>query len=255
MKRPFITACLCAGAAAAQPISAPLLGITADRQNRIHGVFGVTGNFNAGAALHGPVVDYAFSGNTGLLKTGDSLILIDNHAAVSRRLAAPDGPALFAFRPDGTPGLCYLPAIVELWQIGADRRMPLDSLNGEVLDILWRSDRRASLLIRRDGRLWTASIDLKSGQVLHEVLIADLSPGSQALLLGNGLLTADEDVRIRWDNGAETKVPLPQPARRLRRIGNGWIEIGVDTGPPFALRLNSNQTAALYRLPLTGASQ
>lgn len=255
MKTPFIAACLCVGAAAAQPISAPLLGITADRQNRIHGVFGVTGNFNAGAALHGPVVDYAFSGTSGLLKTGDSLIVIDDHAAASRRLAAPEGAALFAFRPDGAPALCYLPAVVELWQIGAGRRIPLDSLNGEVLDILWRSDRRASLLIRRDGRLWMAAIDLKSGRVLHELFMADFPAGSQALLLGNGLLTADEDVRIRWENGGETKAPLPQPARRLRRIGNGWIEIGVDTGPPFALRLNTNQTAALYRLPLTGASQ
>jgi hypothetical protein len=54
---------------------------------------------------------------------------------------------------------------------------------------------------------------------------------------------------LRNAAGTERRVPLPETAGWLQRIGSGWL-----AAPPFAIKL-TRDSAIVYRLPMKACSE
>ena len=122
MHRIFLVAILSTAGASAQ-LAPPLLALVKDAQQQIRRAYGVTGNFIVGDAVEpksmGEVVNWAFSGSAGLVKTANQLLLLSADAGIVRSSPAPAGNAQFAFDAQGAAALVFLAESAELWRIGA----------------------------------------------------------------------------------------------------------------------------------------
>ncbi len=251
--RTWFLATLWAACASAQSgLAPPLLGLVTDAQQQIRRAYGITGNFVLGDAVAFPeTVNWAFSGHAGLLKTADQVVLLSASAGVVRRSSAPTGDAQFAFDAHGQPALYFLAEPAELWRIGAksDVRIALDpnQIAGEVRSIALAGSRRATLAICRDNALWLLSIDLASGSVMSRRNAA--IAGCPALVLWSDRLVyaTPGSIVIRTSDGFEHRVKLPEPAKTMRLIGDGWMEMET-AGQSLALRLNG-ESGVLFRFP------
>jgi hypothetical protein len=246
---------LCAAGAVAQSgMAPPLLGLVTDSQQQIRRAYGVTGNFILGDAVEipssGEVVNWAFSGRAGLLKTVKQLLLLSASAGIVRSSPAPAGNAQFAFDAHGQAALVFLAEPAELWRIGAmnDIRTPLDraQIAGDVRGIVLAGQRRATLAICRDNAIWLTSVDLVGGFVVSR---RPAIAGCPALvLLADRLIYATPgSLVIRTSDGFEHRVKLPSPAKSLRPVGEGWIEIEF-AQERLGLKLTGD-SGTLYRFP------
>ena len=248
---------LCAtGATAQSGLAPPLLGLLTDAQQQIRRAYGVTGNFILGDAVElpsspGDIVNWAFSGRAGLLKTANQLLLLSAGAGVVRSSPAPAGNAQFAFDAQGQAALYFLAEPAELWRIGAasDIRTPLDpaQIAGDVRGIAFASQRRATLAICRRNALWLMSVDLAGGAVVSRRPAFIAGCPALALLPDRLIYATPGSLVIRTSDGDEHRVKLPEPAKNLRLIGDGWLEIAT-AHDSLALRLDG-ESGTLYRFP------
>jgi hypothetical protein len=252
--RILLLAVLGAGGAMAQ-LAPPLLALVTDGQQQIRRAYGVTGNFILGDAVEprslGEVVNWAFSGGAGLVKTADQLLLLSADAAIVRSSPAPAGNAQFAFDADGRAALVFLAEPAELWRIGTanDIRTTLDpsQIDGDVRAIAFVGQRRATLAICRGNSLWLTSVDLAGGSVVSRRPAYIAGCPALALLPDRLIYATPGSLVIRSIDGEEHRVKLPEPAKSLRLIGDGWLEIAT-AHDSLALRLDG-ESGTLYRFP------
>ncbi len=243
-------------AAASAQLAPPLLGLVTDAQQQIRRAYGVTGNFILGDAVElqgspGEVVNWAFSGRAGLLKTATQWLLLSASGGTVRSSPAPPGNARFAFDAQGEAALVILAESAELWRIGAasDIRTPLDpaQIAGGVRAIAFAGERQATLAVCRHNALWLMSIDLAGGSVVsHRPAFVAGCP-ALALLPDRLIYATPGSLVIRASDGDEHRVKLPSPAKNLRLIGDGWMEIET-ARETLALRLDG-ESGTLYRFP------
>lgn len=247
-------AILSAAGAAAQ-IAPPLLALVKDAQQQLRRAYGVTGNFIVGDAVEprsmGEVVNWAFSGSAGLVKTADQLLLLSADAGIVRSSPAPAGNAQFAFDAQGAAALVFLPEPVELWRIGAVNeirtRLDQNPIAGDVRAIAFAGQRRATLAICRGRSLWLTSVDLAGGSVVSRRPAYITGCPAVALFPDRLIYATPGSLVIRASDGEEHRVKLPAPATSMRLIGDGWMEIAT-ASESLALRLDG-ESGTLYRFP------
>src|ERR1700729_479425 len=96
--------------AAQSGIRPPQVGFAGNADGTLRPVYGVAGNFILGPSIAARVISQAFSGSIGLLKTESTLRAFNRQGQVLATTDAAEGPALFAFSPDGLTALAYVPS-------------------------------------------------------------------------------------------------------------------------------------------------
>lgn len=231
----------CSGASAQSHIGPPFIGLLRDSHRQVRRVFGITGNFIVGEAEASGVISMAFSGRAGLAKTEDSLLLLNQAGAVVRRLSAPPGAALFAFTANGNPALCYFPKTAELWRCAGDPSpAPSVHIEGNVMAIAAPSHDRVRLVLSHADRVWLVTASVQTGSILEQEPLFQVKP--PVLLLSDGrIVSADGHfLRIRAQDGTESQLALPSPARELDWLGDGWVQVHV-SGKSGVLALKLTQ--------------
>lgn len=246
---------LLAGPALAQTaLSPPQVGFMQDGSGLLRPVDGIAGNFLVGDALAANVLSAAFSGSSGLVKTGSAVLAIDQDGRTTASLDAPDGPALFAFSPSGEPALAYVPAanLLIAWNHGAFEAMPIDlaALGGIVLSIAAPDTGHVGVVVQQDDGLWDISVVLATGEVDSRTVLPGIA--APVLLLATGeLVYRDADgIVIRKAGDAERHIKAQLPENfALQQLGDGWIQIrDLAGGLQFALRITDGREQ-LYQLP------
>jgi hypothetical protein len=232
---------LCAMSLAAQTaFSPPLIGVFTDTRQQMRRVYGIAGNFIVGGAERRNILAAAFSGRSGMIKTANEVLVLDERGQVVWSMAAPAGPALFAFNSDGSPALTYFPATRQLRT--AELPVPLDPFEGEIL-ALGIASGEAKLAFRRDGELWMAHLDVDSGHLAAVEKLASQASGP-VLLLPDPVVAEGKELRI----GLDRRLRFPAAIQTMQQIGDGWIAISLADGTFRIVRL-AEDGAQIYSLP------
>ena len=231
----------------AQPaISPPGVGMVRDSFGWVQSVIGIAGNFLLADTGISNATSAAFSGSAGLIKTDSEVLVLDASYQVTARYGAPNGLALFAFDGTGAPALTYYSGTLFRFRHGN-----LEQVNwsGDAVAVAVAGRNAASILVRRDDRLWNVRLSLAGGEVENEVLLAGVS-GPAALLPDGVLVYFDgNDVVVRDGLGAERRVAAGFVVGSFEQLGKDWLAIReVDTGRLFALRVRP-EGLDLYQVP------
>jgi hypothetical protein len=238
-------------AAAQSGLTPPQIGFLRDSAGNVRPLLGISGNFWLGDAVAAHVVSAASSGKASMLKTGDSLRVLNALGHPLGRAWVAPGSALFAFAPSGTPALVWLPDSGHLLRWNGLRFEPTRAnpveLNGAVVSVAAPDSSRAAFLVQRDGQLWRIDLSLFDGAILFAAAL----PGATApaLLLDDGslLYTGKSSLILRDPQGTERAIAFHGTAVRFTPMGRDWILI--ETSLPstqFGLRLS---TGAVFELP------
>jgi hypothetical protein len=243
---------ICAAAVLAQPaIAPPSVGMVRDSGGSAHVVNGIAGNFVIADTGISNAVSAAFSGSAGLIKTDTELLVLDASYQVAARYDAPGGaalfaPALFAFDASGAPALAYYSGT--LFRFNGGNLEPVN-WRGDAVAIALAGPQSASVLVRRDDRLWNVRVSLPSGDLENEALLAGVS-GPAALLPDGAVVYIDQnDIVVRDGTGAERRVAAGIQVGYFEQMGKDWIALReADGGRLFALRIRW-QGLDLYQVP------
>ncbi|MGH9630116.1 MAG: hypothetical protein ACRD7E_17505 [Bryobacteraceae bacterium] len=203
--------------AATAQVNAPQVGLLLDREGGLRPVLGIAGNFVVGAPVHEGVLAAAFSGQTGLAKTETELLVLDASGAVTERLSAPEGTALFAFDANGMPAAALFPGVEELWRWNTEGviERQIVSLQGEALALS-----AAKLLVRREEGLW----------LVGEAGESPAEPGAVALLEDGTVLAIQGDELLIPRTGGRISIPeVSAESVRVRQMGRGWLAVEYGT--------------------------
>jgi hypothetical protein len=246
MQRLLIASLLVVASACAQPgIRPPHLGFAGNADGTLRPVYGVAGNFILGPSIAGRVISQAFSGSIGLLKTESTLAAFNGQGQVLASVDAAEGPALFAFSPDGLTALAYVPSsntLVE-WTAGGFSTEPFRPEPDVVVAIALSTSLEASLIVQRNDGVWEV------GPVSQRALVGVTAP--VLALASEGLVFSDANgFVLRNPNGTEVHIAAPLPARfSLQQMAGKWLQVSdLDTGRRFAVRVASGREG-FYRLP------
>lgn len=231
----------------------PRLGCFLDQAGLLHSVYGVRANFSLGPVLESGVLSAACSERFALVKTEQTLEWLDLDAQLSRRWAAPGGPALFGLSQDSVPALVYFPRTSEWFRLAQGELLPLafdfTTADVGVLAIAQPDASWMAAVIARDGRLWLLKVRLADGQLEEETELAGVS--APLLLRPDGamLFASEAELVLRTSNGAERRTPLPAHPAALYPMGSRWVHLGLaEPGGHLALLMLGDREE-LYRLP------
>lgn len=187
MKRHCLILLAAVGGLLAQSgIAPPRVGYIRDEAGALRPVYGVAGNFVLGRPVNRrPVISAAFSGRLGLAKNTAALYAFDREGRRLGRLAVADGPAQFAFSPDGSEALVFLPDTSEWfrWTNGGFQPVPIENT--------------------------------------EETLI----PTGLTLAGGKSLVVADNELVLRKPDGTEARTTLTEPILGIEWMGEDWIYV------------------------------
>ena len=254
MSRRALIALICVAPAIAQPrFSAPLAGIARDSQQQLRIVHGVSGTFILHDVIGDAVVDWAFDGKGGLVKTGTELLTLAADGAVVRRQPASQQEAVLG------PQSAFFPATAELWQAGPRgvSKVPLAAgmIAGIVIALGPTTAQGIQIAVCRANALWLLSVDTNNGAITRELAPAGaigeqacLSARSRSLaLLPDRLVLATAGaVLIQTAAGIERTIPIA--ASRVARAGNDWLEAESAGQPAHMIRITGDGEK-VYRLP------
>jgi hypothetical protein len=174
------------GLLAQSGITPPRVGYIRDEAGALRPVYGVAGSFVLGRPINKrPVISAAFSGRLGLAKTAAAIYAFDREGRRLGRLAAADGPAQFAFSPDGSEAIVFLPATAEWFRWKNAGFQPVPSEN------------------------------------TRETLI----PTGLTLAGGKSLVAEDNELVLRMPDGTEKRTILTGPVLNLEWMGEDWIYV------------------------------
>lgn len=221
MKHILTAVCFSAMLCPAQTgIQAPRLGVVADADGSLRPLLGFAGNLFLGDAIGVDVITSASSGSISMVKTITALTVLDQSAQLLFAMDLDDpGPALFAFRPDGSPARVYLPRSGALFAWKTDHFEP-DS-TAVPSGIFAIGDR--AFLVQRGEAIWRVD---DAG----ETLLPGLAGPTLLLADGAVVYTDDTSVVIRDANGVERRIDTGVQIGEFRQLGAGWIE-AIEPGP------------------------
>ena len=234
-------------AALAQPaISPPSVGMVRDSGGSVQAVNGINGNFLLSDTGISNAVSAAFSGSAGLIKTEAETLVLDSSYRITARYDAPGGPALFAFDASGAPALAYCSGTLFRFHDGNQEAV---NWSGEAVAIALSGPQSATILVRRDHRLWTLRLSLATGDSQYEGLLAGVS-GPAALLPDGVLVYFDgNDVVVRDGLGVERRAAAGFVVGYFEQLGKEWLAIRESGGGRlFTLRVRP-QGIDLYQVP------
>lgn len=247
---------LACGLAWGQPaLSPPQIGWTQDGTASLRPLYGVAGNFLWGDPISANVNSVAFSGQSGLVKTDDALIVLDRQGrCVSSTDAAP-GSALLAFARDGSPALAFSSGNLLSWSAGGWQPVAFDpgAVQGNIQSVFWADPSHAGLIVQRDTGLWDVRIDFATGAIDAQTFLPGLT--GPALRLASGKLIAGDldGAVIQRIDGTVVHLAAPLPARfALAQMGEAWVELSdLSSTAQFAIRTIAGREA-IFQLPGVG---
>jgi hypothetical protein len=230
----------------AQPgLAPPRLGFIAGPDHSLRPVLGLAGNLLLGNAAAEDVLAAAWSGSFGLVKTSSSLMAFDaNHILAS--VDAVPGPALFAFRADGSPALALLPqtSTLYLWTGKAFSPIPFpaDWLGGQTLAIAEPQSGQLGLVVQRDDGLWLEQMSTSGGKFIQSALPGVRPP---VLLQQDGtLFYANQTALVIRDRaGNERRIETGEAIAEMHWMGNNWVHVVGANGRQLAVRTTPGSEA------------
>jgi len=245
-------------ATAESNLGAPVVGMARDSQDRLRALYGVAGSFVLREPIADKVLDWAFDGKDGLVKTDSELLALDASGKVIGRRAARGDAVISA-------GAAFFPATGELWLIGAhpDRKISIErnALGGDVVALGIPDTQSAPLAVCRANRVWLVTVDVASGAVTRETLapgaIGDQAcAGALVWLEGNFLMATARGLIMQSPGSEVHKLPIAggdhSTKRDIHRAGERWVQV-ESTGASPVLVLVTIDGGKVYRLPAMGA--
>lgn len=265
MNKLWIPAIFLVATASAQPsLAPPRLGFVEDNASALRPVYGVAGNFILGPSITGKVVNEAFSGCLGLLKTDSSLSAFDAQGNLLASIDAAPGPALFAFSPDGETGLAYVVSSKSLIEWRSTAFAPISSTyqvpaDDAVLAIAFPDPFEASLILRRDARnangdLWQVNVPLGAAGTLSQSALNGVHAPVLALPSGELVYSDGQGIVVRSSDASEVHIPASLPARfSLQQMNQDWVQLADLSSPArFAIHTTPGRES-VYQLPQAGS--
>ena len=237
------------------PLSTPQIGFAQDGAGALRPLLGVAGSFVWGDPISANVNSVAFSGQSGLVKTDDALIVLDPQGRCVSSIDAAPGPALLAFARDGSPALAFASGNLLTWSARGWQPVAFDpgAVPGNIQSVFWPDLSHAGLIVQRDTGLWDVRIDLATEAIDAQTFLPGLT--GPALRLASGELIAGdlEGAVIQRIDGTEVHLAAPLPARfALAQMGEGWVELSdLSSAAQFAIRTLAGREA-IFQLPGVG---
>jgi len=253
MNRAATTLLVCAACGVAQPkFTAPIAGIVRDSHQQLRIVHAVSGTFILRDVVGATVADWAFDGNSGLVKTNAELLLIGANGGVVARRSAQQEAVL-------GPQSAFFPETHELWLAAANNvtKVPVEPavIAGSVMALGPVSGRGVQLAVCRQDALWLLSVDTTHGQVTQELALGGTigehacipsGGGSLVLLADRMLLATARALLVQTTAGLERKIPIS--ATHVTRVGQHWVEAETPGGPAHMIQITSYGERA-FQLP------
>jgi hypothetical protein len=244
------------GVFAQSGIAPPQLGFVDDSARALRPAYGVAGNFILGRSIAGPIISEAFSGSVGLLKTDSSLVAFNAQGKHLASMKVSVGPALFAFSPQGTTALVFVPSSdswIE-WRGSAFAPIALDPEQlgaDEVRAIAFPSPFEATAIVRRNGdELWELHLPLGAAGTLSQNALHGVQAPLLAMPTGDLVYGDAQGIIIRKTDGSEVRITASLPADfTLQQMNSDWVELSdLHSHARFAVRATPGREG-LYRLP------
>ncbi|HTB12653.1 MAG TPA: hypothetical protein VK752_13820 [Bryobacteraceae bacterium] len=212
-------------------IDRPQLGKMLDGNGAVRTVYGIAASVAVGDAEIAGVLSSGCSKTFCLAKTEASIV------SAAGSVAAPPGPALFAF--DGDAAFVWFPQSRQLEQWANGMLTSIDSsVDGEVLSIRANSG-SIEFAVRRASGVWIVDAN---GSVLDSL---PRSAGPVMLIAGGVVYATREEIVIR-----EVRIPLAH-VTGFSRMATGYLQVRAG-GVDYALRVEKGREM-LFQLP--GAQQ
>jgi hypothetical protein len=239
-------------AAAQSGIRPPQVGFAGNADGTLRPVYGVAGNFILGPSIAARVISQAFSGSIGLLKTESTLEAFNGQGQMLAATDAAEGPALFAFSPDGLTALAYVPSSNTLvqWKGGQLVTLPLHPGLGTVLAIALTNPLEASLIVQREGGIWETRFSFTQASPASQKALVGVTAPVLALASGGLVFSDTNGFVLRNPNGAEVHIAAQVPAQfSMQQMAGNWLQVNdLDNGRRFAIRIAAGREG-FYRLP------
>ncbi|HTW64486.1 MAG TPA: hypothetical protein VME17_07720 [Bryobacteraceae bacterium] len=241
--------------AAQTAIRPPQMGFAAAADGSLRPVYGVAGNFILGPAAAANVLSQAFSGSLGLLKTGSTLSAFDPQGHVLASIAVTDGPALFAFSPDGVTALAYVASSNTLieWSGAKFSTVPFQPEADNILSIALPNAFEAALIVQRGDELWEVRLPLTHDQAASQQALPGLTAPVLALASGCLVFRDAGGIVLRQPDNSEVHIPAQLPASfSFQQMSSDWIQLAdAATARRFAIRITPGREG-FYQLPEAG---
>jgi len=254
MKAAIALICLAASAKSQPAMAPPQIGFIQDGTRALRPAYGVAGSFVIGNALAKGIVNEAFSGQVGLLKTDSSLAAFDSTGKVLGTRNALPGPALFAFSPNGSAGLAYVPAKNSLLEWQGTSFAPIllerDEIGrGSVLAIAFCSPWEAAFILESQGGIREIHLPLGPGGTFSRNALEGVRAPLLVLPSGELLYREEGGIVIRKKDASEIHIAASLPARfSLRQMNRDWVQVVEPSGAALAIRTTDGREQ-LFRLP------
>jgi hypothetical protein len=208
-------------------INRPQLGKMLDQNGAVRTVYGIAASVTLGDVEITGVLSSACAKSFCLAKTETSI----------GSVAAPPGPALFAF--DGNTAFVWFPQTRQLAQLQNGALIPIDAtIDGEVLS-LRATDGSIEFAVRRENGVWIVKPDRS--------VVDALPPSTGAVMLTHsGVVYATRNAIVIGD----IRIPL-EHVTSFSQMAPGYLEVHA-AGIDYALRIEKGRET-LFQLP--GAQQ
>jgi hypothetical protein len=255
MKPPLILFAFATAVCAQPTLAPPQVGFFQDGANSFRPLLGIAGNFVLGNPALSGVLNAAYSGSSGLVKTDTSVIMTDNQGQALATTDAPSGPALFAFRQDASPAFAYFASahLLYEWSGTGFQTVPFDAQlfpPAAVRAIFAPDAAHVGFLVQRVDGLRDIRVLTETGEADSQAALAGVT--APALILNSGELvyTCANGIVIRRADASEIHIPAQFPVGiSLSQMGTGWAVLtNLTTGANFALRTTPGRES-LYLLP------
>jgi hypothetical protein len=208
-----------------QTVELPRLGVIRDSQGALQTVTGIAGNFILRNEANRDIRSLAATNDLILSKTVESLVAADARGTQLAAYPTDDGPALFAFSPDGSAA-AYLPA-------------------------------QRLLLLYKDAAWTVLNSDIDGNPNLLSFLRnkPTLAEDSETILaLPQATLKRTDSTLTLAAACCETKpIDLPEPLLSAEQMATDWIHLRTASSS-YALHLTASGYD-LFQLPLSGGDQ
>jgi hypothetical protein len=236
-------------------VTVPQAGFMRDSANSLRPVYGIAGNFLLGAPVATGVVSAAYSGLCGLIKTDSTVVVIDRAGSIAASIAAPEGPALFAFARIGDSALTYLSFAETLlvWDGRAFETVPFNPTmlaGSAVVAIAAPDSEHAALIVQRDDGLWDVRMQLATGEIDAQTAIENVAAPLLMLATGELVYSDGNGIVLRRPDGSDRHVEAQLPISfEFQQMGQGWIQLrDLAGGQNFAIQITQNREQS-YQLP------
>jgi hypothetical protein len=254
--RTWLTALLITWSAAAQPaITSPKVGFVQDGAHALRPAYGLAGNFILGPSVAGQVITQAFSETLGLFKTGTSLAAFDLRGHLLASIDAGDGPALFAFSPNGAMAIAYIASSNTLiqWRGGKFAAVllnPDEEIFDNVVAIAFPSPYQVSLLVQGSDALWEIHLPLGKAWPVSQKVLPGVHAPVLALPSGDLVYSDPAGIVVRKPDDSEVHIAaLIPPNFSLQQMNRDWVQLtDLDSPARFAIHVAAGHES-YYQLP------